>query len=47
MCKKNIIDDPKKFIIKPEFLQRRELVELTMIKKDLSFKTSLIDKELN
>ena len=43
----NIIDDPKKFKIKNDFLQRTDPVELTMIKEDLSFKTSVIDKELN
>ena len=43
----NIIDDPKKFKIKSDFLQRSDPVELTMIKEDLSFKTSVIDKELN
>ena len=43
----NIIDDPKKFKIKSDFLQRSDPVELRMIKEDLSFKTSVIDKELN
>ena len=40
----NITDDPKK---KSDFLQRSDTVELKMIKEDLSFKTGVIDKELN
>ena len=43
----NITDDPKKFKIKSDFLQRTDTVELKMIKEDLSFKTGVIDKELN
>ena len=43
----NITDDPKKFKIKSDFLQRNDPVELKMIKEDLSFKTGVIDKELN
>ena len=43
----NITDDPKKFKIKTDFLKRTDPVELKMIKEDLSFKTGVIDKELN
>ena len=43
----NISDDPKKFKIKTDFLKRTDLYELNMIKEDLSFKTGVIDKELN
>ena len=43
----NITDDPKKFKIKTDFLKRTDTTELKMIKEDLSFKTSVIDKELN
>ena len=43
----NIADDPKKFKIKSDFLSRNDPYELTMIKEDLSFKTGVIDKELN
>ena len=35
------------FKIKSDFLQRNDPVELKMIKEDLSFKTGVIDKELN
>ena len=43
----NIADDPKKFKIKPDYLSRKDPYELKMIKEDLSFKTGVIDKELN
>ena len=43
----NISDDPKKFKIKNDFLSRKEPYELKMIKEDLSFKTGVIEKELN
>ena len=43
----NITDDPKKFRIKTDFLKRGDPYELRMIKEDLSFKTGVIDKELN
>ena len=43
----NITDDPKNFKIKNDFLQRTDPYELRMIKEDLSFKTGVIDKELN
>ena len=43
----NITEDPKKFKIKKDFLTRTDPVELKMIKEDLSFKTGVIDKELN
>ena len=37
---------PDKFRIKEDFLSRSDVTELKMIKNDLSFKTSIIDKEL-
>ena len=43
----DISDDPEKFRIKSDFLSRTDPVELNMIKEDLSFKTAVIDKELN
>ena len=43
----NITEDPKSFKIKTDFLQRTDPYELKMIKEDLSFKTGVIDKELN
>ena len=43
----NIADDPEKFKIKSDFLSRNDPYELNMIKEDLSFKTGVIDKELN
>ena len=43
----NITDDPEKFKIKSDFLSRNDPYELNMIKEDLSFKTGVIDKELN
>ena len=43
----NIAEDPKKFKIKSDFLSRTDPYELQMIKEDLSFKTGVIDKELN
>ena len=43
----NIADDPKIFKIKNDFLSRSDPYELQMIKEDLSFKTGVIDKELN
>ena len=43
----NIIDEPDKFIVKRDFLERTNLDELIMIKDDLVFKMGLIDKEIN
>jgi hypothetical protein len=43
----NIIDEPNKFIVKRDFLERTNLDELIMIKDDLVFKMGLIDKEIN
>ena len=43
----NIAEEPNKFKIKSDFLSRSDPYELQMIKEDLSFKTSVIDKELN
>ena len=42
----NIEVSPKKFRIKDDFLSRTNITELNMIKNDLSFKTGIIDKEL-
>jgi hypothetical protein len=43
----NISVEPKLFKIKSDFLMRKDPYELKMIKEDLSFKTGVIDKELN
>ena len=43
---KNIEVSPTKFRIKEDFLSRTNITELNMIKNDLSFKTGIIDKEL-
>ena len=43
---KNISESPEKFRIKEDFLSRTDLTEIKMIKDDLSFKTGMIDKEL-
>ena len=43
---KNIADSPEKFRIKDDFLSRTDITELKMIKDDLTFKTGIIDKEL-
>ena len=43
---KNIEVSPNKFRIKEDFLSRTNITELNMIKNDLSFKTGIIDKEL-
>ena len=43
---KNIVDSPEQFKIKDDFLSRTDITELKMIKDDLSFKTGIIDKEL-
>ena len=43
---KNIVEPPEKFRIKDDFLSRKDITELKMIKEDLSFKTGIIDKEL-
>ena len=43
----NIADEPKIFKIRNDFLSRKDPYELKMIKEDLSFKTGVIDKELN
>ena len=43
----NIAVEPKIFKIKNDFLSRKDPYELKMIKEDLSFKTAVIDKELN
>ena len=42
----NIEAPPEKFRIKDDFLSRKDITELKMIKEDLSFKTGIIDKEL-
>ena len=42
----NIEISPDKFRIKEDFLSRTDITELKMIKDDLSFKTAIIDKEL-
>ena len=38
---------PKEFKIKKDFLSRTDVVEITMIQNDLSFKTGIINKELD
>ena len=43
----NISVDSDKFKIKENFLTRNEITEIKMIQKDLSFKTGVIDKELD
>ena len=43
----NISVETKLFKIKSDFLMRTDPYELKMIKEDLSFKTGVIDKELN
>ena len=43
----NISVDSDKFKIKDNFLTRNETTEIKMIQKDLSFKTGVIDKELD
>ena len=43
---KNISVPSENFRIKDDFLSRSDITELKMIKDDLSFKTSIIDKEL-
>ena len=43
----NIAVEPKNFKIRNDFLSRKDPYELKMIKEDLSFKTGVIDKELN
>ena len=43
---KGIDAPPELFRIKDDFLSRSDITEINMIKKDLSFKTSIIDKEL-
>ncbi len=42
----NITDQPQKFLIKRDFLERTCLDEIIMIKDDLVLKTVMIDKEL-
>ena len=42
----NILVPTEKFKIKEDFLSRNDKTELKMIKEDLSFKTGIIDKEL-
>ena len=46
-AQENIECDPKDFKIKDDFLSRTNISELKMIQKDLQFKTSVIDKELD
>ena len=43
----NINAPSKEFKIKADFLSRNDPYEISMIKEDLSFKTGVIDKELN
>ena len=38
---------PKKFKIKKDFLSRTDIVEISMIQNDLSFKTGILNKELD
>ena len=38
---------PKEFKIKKDFLSRTDIVEISMIQNDLSFKTGIINKELD
>ena len=45
-AQENIECDPKDFKIKEDFLSRTNPVELEMIRKDLQFKTGVIEKEL-
>jgi len=42
-----ITNDSNNFLIKRDFLERNDLDEINMIKDDLVFKTTVIDKELN
>ena len=42
-----ITNDSNNFLIKRDFLERNDLDEIIMIKDDLVFKTTVIDKELN
>ena len=42
----NISGNPETFRIKNDFLERKNCVEINMIKEDLAFKTGVIDKEL-
>ena len=43
----NIRVSPKEFRIKNDFLSRTDIVEISMIQNDLSFKTGIINKELD
>ena len=43
----NIRISPKDFKIKKDFLSRNDIVEISMIQNDLSFKTGIINKELD
>ena len=43
----NIKVSPKDFKIKKDFLSRTDIVEISMIQNDLSFKTGIINKELD
>ena len=43
----NIRISPKDFKIKKDFLSRSDIVEISMIQNDLSFKTGIINKELD
>ena len=43
----NIKVSPKEFKIKKDFLSRTDIVEISMIQNDLSFKTGIINKELD
>ena len=43
----NIRVSPKDFKIKKDFLSRNDIVEISMIQNDLSFKMGIINKELD
>ena len=45
-AQENISCDPKLFKIKDDFLERKDIMELKMIQKDLQFKTGVLEKEL-
>ena len=43
----NISAEPENFKIKTDFLSRNDIYEIMMIQNDLSFKTGILNKELN
>ena len=43
----NVKISPSEFKIKQDFLSRTDIVEITMIQNDLSFKMGIINKELD